>query len=122
MIRSYFKYAGTTVGFGSTQNSAWTKLKSQRAAMANNLASAQSTLNSITSAFSSAQQDHLNGLGTLAANAAIARIKADAAAKGAALTKQIDSAQSALADAKSASSTPKFVSWALPSTAVDTTA
>ncbi|OYY07594.1 MAG: hypothetical protein B7Y70_14325 [Rhizobiales bacterium 35-68-8] len=121
MIRSYFKYAGTTVGFGSTQNSAWAKLKSQRAAMANNLASAQSTLNSITSSFSSAQQDNITGLGTLAANAAIARVRADAKAKAATLTAQIDSAQSALNDAKSVSSKPKFVSWALPSTAVDTT-
>lgn len=122
MIRSYFRYAGTTVGFGSTQNSAWQKLKSQRAAMASNLASAQSTLNSITSSFSSAQQDNITGLGTLAANAAIARVRADAKAKAATLTAQIDSAQSALKDAKSVTSKPKFVSWALPSTAVDTTA
>ncbi|MBI1204181.1 MAG: hypothetical protein GC182_16900 [Rhodopseudomonas sp.] len=122
MIGSYFKYATTSVGFGSIQNSAWQRLKSQRAAMASNLASAQSTLNSITSSFASAQQDKITGLGTLAANAAIARVQAEGKAKAAALTKQIDSAQSALNDAKSVSSKPKFVSWALPSTTVDTTA
>jgi hypothetical protein len=83
--------------------------------MANNLVSAQATLNSITSAFSSAQQDKITGLDTLAANAAIARVQADAKAKAAALT-----AQSALTDAKTVSSIPKFVSWALTQT-VDTT-
>lgn len=90
--------------------------------MANNLASTKATLTSINSAFSSAQQDKINGLGVLAANAAIARIKTEAAAKSKVLTDQIDVAQNALADAKSVSSTPKFVSWALPSTTVDTTA
>jgi chromosome segregation ATPase len=122
MIASRFKYASIKVGFGSTQNNAWTKLKSQRASIANNLASAQANLASITSALASAQQDKIAGLGTLAATAAIARVRAEAKAKSESLTAQLDSAQKALDSANAVKTTkPKFVSWALTQT-VDTTA
>ena len=125
MISSRFTYATTRVGFGSgigsTSGSAWQKLKSNRASIGASLASAQSALASITSALASAQQDKISGLATLAAQAAIARIKADADDKKDVLLKQIDGAQKALDDAKNATSTkPKFVSWALTQT-VDTT-
>lgn len=126
MISGRFSYASTRVGFGSafgtTGTTAWQKLKSQRASIANNLASVQANLASITSALASAQQDKIAGLGTLAATAAIARVRADAAAKSAAITKQLDSAQKTLDEANAAkTTTPKFVSWALTQT-VDTTA
>ena len=122
MIASRFKYATTKVGFGNHQNSGYQKLKNQRAVIANNLATIQANLASITSALNSAQQDQISGLGTLAAKAAIARVRADAKAKSDALTAQIDSAQKTLDDAKTVSSSkPKFVSWALTPT-VDVTA
>ena len=121
MIASRFKYASVKVGFGASHNTAWQKLKAQRASITNNLATTQANLASITSALASAQQDKISGLGTLAAKAAIARVRADAKAKSEALTAQIDSAQKTLDDAKSFSSTkPKYVSWALAPT-VDVT-
>ena len=108
MIASRFKYASIKVGFGATQNTAWNKLKSQRASIANNLASVQANLASITSAFASAQQDKIAGLGTLAAQAAIARVRADAQAKSAAITAQIDSAQKTLDSAKAVTASTKL--------------
>jgi len=81
-----------------------------------------STGSSTLSPFDGALQDKVSGLATLAANAAIARVKADADAKKAVLLTQIDGAQKTLDDAKNAAaSKPKFVSWALTPT-VDTTA
>jgi len=126
MISGRFSYASTRVGFGSAfgtgGTTAWQKLKSQRASIANNLASAQANLASITSALASAQQDKIAGLGTLAATAAIARVRAEAKAKSESLTAQLDSAQKALDSANAVKTTkPKFVSWALTQT-VDTTA
>jgi hypothetical protein len=137
MIGTRFTYATTRVGFGSSfgtgSNSSYTNLKTQRARIGASLANTQATLNSITSAFATASQNNIDGLATLAAKAAIARVKADAKAKAAEVTKQIDSAQAALDSAKSATSTPgitvigntviqkKYVSWALTPT-VDTTA
>ncbi len=117
-----YRYVGITFGYGGSGSSAWQTLKAKRAAMGASLGAAQANLAAITSAFASAQQDKLTGLGTLAANAAIARIKADAQTKKDALLNQIDGAQSTLDAAKAVSmGKPKFVSWALTQT-VDTTA
>lgn len=124
MMPSRFTYASTRVGFGSPFGSgnALQRLQSQRAAMASNLASVQAKLASVSTSFATAQQDKVAGLGTLAAQAAIARVQAEAKVKSVQMTQQIDKAQRALADAKAANDAkPKFVSWALTPT-VDTTA
>jgi len=136
MISGRFNYATTRVGFGSPFGAAggggsqWQKLQSNRAGIANSLAATQSALASITSALSNAQQQNIDGLATLAAKAAISRVQADAKAKAAEITKQIDGAQKTIDDAKKAGSGPmivgntviqKYVSWAVTPT-VDTTA
>jgi dihydroorotase len=95
MINSRFTYASPKVGFG-TQSASLQKLKASQSRIASSLASTQSTLASITSSFESAQQDKIDGLATLAAKAGIARVQAQAKAKSAEITKQIDSAQKSL--------------------------
>jgi hypothetical protein len=124
MINSRFRYASANVGFG-TPSASLQKMKASQANTANSLASAQSLLSSITSSLASAQQDKINGLGTLAAQAAIARVKADAAAKSKSITDQIDAAQKSLTDAQSTTTSTKpiiigntiiqpYVSWGSP--------
>jgi hypothetical protein len=80
MISGRFSYATTRVGFGSPFGAAggggsqWQKLQSNRAGIANSLASAQSALASITSSLAEAQQQRIEGLATLAARADAARV------------------------------------------------
>ena len=108
MITSRFSYATTRVGFGSpfatggTGSSALQRLKSQRAAMASHAAAAQANLASSASSLTGAQQNRISGLGTLAAQAGLARIQAEAKAKSIAMTAQIDQAQQALDAARAA--------------------
>ena len=136
MINSRFTYATTKVGFGPALGSGTTalqNLQSKRAALASSLAATQSALASITDAMSSAQQDKISGLATLAAQAAIARVQADAKAKAAEITKSLDSAQKSLDDSKNLKKgtiivgntiVQPYVSWvyAAPVTTTDTTA
>lgn len=127
MINTRFSYASTKTGFGPALGSGSTalqNLQAKRAGIASSLASAQARLNSITSSFASAQQDKINGLGILAAQAAIARVQADAKAKAAEITKNIDAAQAAVDNAKSINGPTivgntviqKYSSWALTPT------
>jgi hypothetical protein len=126
------RYASIKVGFHANQNTGWEKVKANRARLGQAMASTQSALSASTNAFSSAQQDKISGLATLAAKAAIARVQADAKAKKEDALAKIDGAQKAVDDAKAVSKSngttiigntiiQKYVSWAL-TPAVDTTA
>lgn len=131
MIRSHFSYASVRTGFGSAGAASYRAWQSDNARVSSAITTAE-TGSSSTSPFDGALQDNLSGLATLAANAAIARVQADAKAKSAVITQQIDSAQSALNDANSVNAPAgttvvgysviqKYVSWAVLPT-VDTTA
>ena len=129
---SHFRYATIKVGFGAAGASAATTASDNAAKVSSLLATSVSGASS-SSPFESASQDNISGSATLAAKAAIARVKADAVAKSKEITDRIDSAQSALTNAKSTSTGPtivgytviqKYVSWVYspPVTTTDTTA
>lgn len=129
---SHFRYASIRAGFGSAGASAAATASSNTDKIKSLLATSVSGASS-SSPFESASQNQISGASTLAANAAIARVKADAAAKSKEITNKIDSAQSALNDAKKTSDgsmivgytvVQKYVSWVYspPNTTTDTTA
>ncbi len=129
---SHFRYATIKVGFGAAGASAATTASDNTSKIKSMLATSVSGASS-SSPFESASQDNISGRATLAAKAAIARVKADAVAKSKEITDRIDSAQSALADAKKTSDgsmivgytvIQKYVSWVYspPVTTTDTTA
>jgi hypothetical protein len=106
-----FNRIGQSTGFNrfglksarQNQKSAWQTMKANRARIAASLSSAQSNLSSITSAFASAQQNRISGLGILAANAALARVQAEAKAKSTEILTQIDGVQKTINDTNTAS-------------------
>lgn len=115
------------------QTTALQDLQARRAGIAASLSSTQAVLTSITAAFGTAQQNNISGLGTLAAQAALARVKAQAKARSDTILTQINSAQSTLDSAKTASKPTgttvvghtviqKYVSWAGIPVTTDTTA
>jgi hypothetical protein len=128
---SHFRYATTKVGFGAAGTSAATAASNNTAKISSAMATAVSGASS-SSPFESASQNNISGSATLAAQAAIARVKADATAKSKEITDKIDAAQNSLNDAKSTTNGPmvvgytviqKYVSWVYtpPAATTDTT-
>ena len=78
-------------------------MKANRARIATSLNAAQSNLSAITSAFASAQQNKISGLGILAGKAALVRVQAEAKAKSDEILTQIDGVQKSIDDANSVS-------------------
>lgn len=94
---SHFRYATTSVGFGAAGASAATKASDNTAKISSLLATSVSGASS-SSPFESASQDNISGSAKLAAQAAIARVQAQAKAKSEYITKQIDSVQKTVDD------------------------
>jgi hypothetical protein len=118
---SHFRYATTTVGFGTAGTSAASTAKDNSSKISSLMATAASGASS-SSPFESASQDNISGGSTLAANAAIARVNAQKKAKSAELIKQIDSAQATLDQQKAAAALKqKYYVYTLPAVIVDTT-
>lgn len=118
---SHFRYATTTVGFGSAGTSAASDASSNTSKISSAMATAVSGASS-SSPFESASQDNISGGATLAANAAIARVNAQKKKQSTALLKQIDSAQAAMDQAKTeAALKQKYYVYTLPAVIVDTT-
>lgn len=131
---SHFRYATIKVGFGAAGTSAATAASNNSAKISSLLATSVSGASS-SSPFESASQDNISGSSTLAAQAAIKRVQADALAKKNEALSKIDSAQAALNSVKSVTKGDgstiigntiilKYTSWALTpnDAAVDTTA
>jgi hypothetical protein len=92
---SHFRYASTSVGFGSAgtsvANSAAEATSKVSSAMATGVSGASSS-----SPFETSAQDQISGASTLAANAALARINKQRKAQSDAMLKQIDAAQASI--------------------------
>ncbi|MDI1347557.1 MAG: hypothetical protein PSV22_26240 [Pseudolabrys sp.] len=118
---SHFRYATTTVGFGTAGTSAASTAKDNSSKVSSALATSVSGASS-SSPFESASQDQISGASTLAANAAIARVNAQKKKQSTALLKQIDSVQAAMDQAKAeAALKQKYYVYTLPAVIVDTT-
>jgi len=76
--------------------SAWQDMQYRRQRRSAAIKAHLDMMSGVTSALTSAQQNQISGFATNAVKAAAARIQADAKAKSAQITKQIDSAQSVL--------------------------
>jgi hypothetical protein len=127
---SHFKYATTKVGFGAAGTSAATTASDNTDKIKSMLATSVSGASS-SSPFESASQDQISGASTLAANAAIARVKAAAKAKSEEITKQIDSVQKTVDASKDLTKgrivvgntiVQPYVSWVYTAPTTDTTA
>ena len=120
---SHFRYASTSVGFGSAgasvANSAAETTSKVSSAMATGVNGASSS-----SPFESSAQDQISGLSTLAAQAAMARINKQRKAQSVSLLKQIDGAQATIDKAQVAAKLKqKYYVYTLPPVIlVDTTA
>jgi hypothetical protein len=108
MIKSHFSYTSVRTGFGSAGAASYQRWQANSARVTSAITTA-ATGSSTLSPFDGAQQDKISGLTTLAAQAAIARVKADAAAKSKEITDRIDAAQKSLTDAKSTGNGPMIV-------------
>lgn len=116
---SHFRYATTTVGFGTAGSTAATTAKDNSSKVSSLMSTAVSGASS-SSPFESASQDQISGASTLAANAAIARVNAQKKAQSKSLLKQIDSAQAAMDQAKTeAALKQKYYVYTLPAVIVD---
>ena len=126
----HFRYATTRVGFGAAGSLGRLRGRQTTQPRFQSLLATSVSSASSSSPFESASQDNISGLATLAAKAAIARVKADAAAKSRRDNSQIDSAQKALTDTTPTKKTATiigntiiqpYVSWGSPPGTVITT-
>ena len=83
-------------GRWSNTPSAWQDMQNRRERRSAAIKAHLDMMNAVNTAFSSAHQNNISGFAANAVQAAAARIQADAKAKSAAITKQIDSAQHVL--------------------------
>ncbi|MCF8478194.1 MAG: hypothetical protein K9G60_14290 [Pseudolabrys sp.] len=81
--------------------SAWQELEYNRARRAAALKEMRANMDAVNSALSSAMQNKITGIGTLAGNAALKRVQDATKAKTDETIKQIDSTQNTLNAAKS---------------------
>jgi len=119
---SHFKYATTSVGFGSAGSTAASAASTSASKVSSAMATAVSGVSS-SSPFESASQDNISGAAKLAANAAIARINKQKKAQSASLIKQIDATQAQVDQARVAAQLKaKYYVYTLPAVVVDVTA
>jgi hypothetical protein len=116
---SHFRYATTTVGFGSAGTSAANAASENASKISSAMATSVSGAGS-SSPFESSAQDQISGASTLAARAAMARINAQKKAQSTALLKQIDSAQATIDQQKALDALKrKYYVYTLPAVVVD---
>ena len=111
---SHFRYATTTVGFGTAGSTASSTAKDASSKVSSAMATSVSGASS-SSPFESSAQDQISGASTLAANAAIARVNKQKKAQSASLLKQIDAAQASVDKARTdAALKAKYYVYTLP--------
>lgn len=119
---SHFRYATTSVGFGSAGASVASTASSSASKVASAMATATNGA-STTSPFDSAAQSNISDAAKLAVQRAMTRINADKKAKSDALIKQIDNAQANINQQKAvAALKQKYYVYTLPAVVVDVTA
>lgn len=116
---SRFRYATTTVGFGSAGTSAASAASSNTSKISSAMATAMSGASS-SSPFESAAQSNISDSATLAVKVAMSRINAAKKAQSVAMLKQIDSVQAQVDQAKTAAALKqKYYVYTLPAVIVD---
>jgi len=85
---------------------AWQDMQHRRERRAAAIKQHLDMMDGINTAVSNALQNNISGMSSNAAQAALQRVQADAKAKSAELTKQIDSAQSVLDQTKAGTTSP----------------
>lgn len=116
---SHFRYASTSVGFGTAGSTAASAATTNTSKISSAMATAVSGASS-SSPFESSAQDQISGASTLAAQAAMARINAQRKVQSKALLKQIDATQAAMDQAKAeAALKQKYYVYTLPAVIVD---
>jgi hypothetical protein len=120
---SHFRYATTTVGFGSAGSTASSTAKDTSSKVSSAMATSVSGASS-SSPFESSAQDQISGASKLAAQAAMNRINAQRKAQSVSLLKQIDGVQGSLdqANAEAAIKAKYYVYTLPPVVLVDTSA
>lgn len=116
---SRFRYATTSVGFGSAGTSAASTASSNTSKINSAIATGLSGA-STSSPFESAAQSNISDSATLAVKAAMTRINAAKKARSVSMLKQIDSVQAQVDQAKTAAALKqKYYVYTLPAVVVD---